>query len=258
MHRMERHWYIKRCRLFERLTPEQLAQLERQSRQKTFARGNSVYLPSDSAAGVLLVAEGRIRLSSLTPDGKQAILAFVEPGEVFGELALLDAGAREEYAEAVAASTVILLPGDLLQQFLMESPHFSLGITRLIGLRRRRVERRLKSLLFRSTRERLGSLLLELVEQYGRPVPEGILIDLKLSHQDLASIIGATRESVTLLLGELQSEGLVVVSRQRVVVCSPARLAHNMGLPAPEPPSPAWPPHSAGTSTARPAVDSSG
>lgn len=258
MHRMERHWYIKRCRLFERLTPEQLAQLERQSRQKTFARGNSVYLPSDAAAGVLLVAEGRIRLSSLTPDGKQAILAFVEPGEVFGELALLDAGAREEYAEAVAASTVILLPGDLLQQFLMESPHFSLGITRLIGLRRRRVERRLKSLLFRSTRERLGSLLLELVEQYGRTVPEGTLIDLKLSHQDLASIIGATRESVTLLLGELQAEGLVVVSRQRVVVCSPARLAHTMGLPAPEPPSPAWPAHSAGTSTARPAVDSSG
>lgn len=251
---MERHWYIKRCRLFERLPPEQLARLEQVSRQKTFPKGSSVYLPSDSAQGVLLVADGRIRLSSLTPDGKQAILAFVEPGEVFGELSLLDAGTREEYAEAVVNSTVILLPGDVLQDLLLESPQFSLGITRLIGLRRRRVERRLKSLLFRSTRERLGSLLLELVEQYGKSVPEGVLIDLKLSHQDLASIIGATRESVTLLLGELHGEGFVQVGRQRIVVRSPERMARGLGLPTPL--LPGRPEPRPGPAAARPAAES--
>lgn len=204
----------------------------------------------------MLVADGRIRLSSLTPDGKQAILAFVEPGEVFGELALVDSGTREEYAEAVVASTVILLPGDVLQDLLLASPQFSLGITRLIGLRRRRVERRLKSLLFRSTRERLGSLLLELVEQYGRPVPEGMLIDLKLSHQDLASIIGATRESVTLLLGELHTEGLVQIGRQRVVVRTPERMARMLGLPVPD--LPGSPSQRPGLSAARPAAESPG
>lgn len=253
---MERHWYIKRCRLFERLSTAQLARLEGVSRQKAFPKGTSVYLPSDAAQGVLLVADGRIRLSSLTPDGKQAILAFVEPGELFGELALLDAGTREEYAEAVVNSTVILLPGDVLQDLLLESPAFSLGITRLIGLRRRRVERRLKSLLFRSTRERLGSLLLELVEQYGRPVPEGILIDLKLSHQDLASIIGATRESVTLLLGEMHAEGQVQAGRQRVVVRSPERMARLLGLSVPELPGRAelHPP----PATARPVAETPG
>lgn len=253
---MERHWYLKRCRLFERLPPEQLARLNGVSRQKTFPKGSSVYLPSDVSQGIMLVAEGRIRLSSLTPDGKQAILAFIEPGEVFGELALVDGGTREEYAEAVVTSTVILLPGDVLQDLLLESPQFSLGITRLIGLRRRRVERRLKSLLFRSTRERLGSLLLELVEQYGRPVPEGVLIDLKLSHQDLASIIGATRESVTLLLGELHTEGLVQIGRQRVVIRAPERMARSLGLPVPE--LPGTPVPRPGLASTRPAAESPG
>ena len=97
-------------------------------------------------------------------------------------------------------------------------------ITKLIELRLRRLERRLNSLLFRSNRERLGTLLIDLVEQYGKPADDGILIDIKLSHQDLAGLIGATRESVTHLLGAMQLEGIIRFGRQRIVVRDPDRL----------------------------------
>jgi len=195
---------------------------------RKFPRHSAVYLPGDESDGVLLVAEGRIRICDFTSDGKQVTLAFIEPGELFGELALIDATPREERAEAVVASTVVCVPRLPLLRLFDAVPELSLGITRLIGLRRRRIERRLKTLLFRSNRERVVNLLLDLAEQYGRPVADGMALDVRLSHQDLASIIGSTREAVTIVLGELRREGNLTIARQSLVLTNLRRLAEQV------------------------------
>lgn len=225
----DRVWYIQRCELFERLTPSDLGVLESAARVRSFARKSVVYFPQDAADAVYVVAEGRIRLVSITPDGKEAILAFFEPGDLFGELALLDGEPREEYAEAVLASKVIAIPRTSVDEVMSRNPSLTMAITKLIGWRRKRLERRLRNLLFRSNRERLSSLLWELTERYGRRIDEGLLIDIKLSHQDLAGLIGVTRESVTLALGELQAEGMISVGRQRIVVHNVSQLAKSAG-----------------------------
>jgi len=222
---MERHWHIRDCRLFESLTSGQLARLEQRARMRRLAKNTVVYLPSDAANSVFVLAEGRIKLCSLTANGKEAILAFVEAGELFGELALLDDSVRDEYAETVLPSTIFLLPTEELMVLMEESPQLSLGVTKLFGWRRQRIERRLKSLLFRSNREKLVHLLLDLAERYGKPTSEGLLLAIKLSHQDFASIIGATRETVTVTLGEIQAEGLIAISRQKLVIRDLERLA---------------------------------
>ena len=229
----ERHWYLKRCQLFERLSPTELAALELRSRARKFPRGSPIYLPADAADAVLVLAEGRVRIGSYTDDGKQSILAYIEPGELFGELSLVDAGQREEFAEAVERSTVVLIPREAMQELLERNPQVGLGVTRLFGLRRQRIERRLKSLLFRSNRERLVHLLVELSGQYGQAVEGGVELAIKLSHQDLASIIGSTRETVTVVLGELQSEGILRIGRQKIVLTDLPGLAGSVNLAVP-------------------------
>lgn len=222
---MERYWYIKHCRLFETLTADHLTRLEQRARIRHYPRKAVVYLPADAADSVFLLGEGRIKLCSPTLDGKEAILAFIEAGEVFGELSLVGETARDEFAEAVMPSTVILIPRAEIEGLMAESPQLALGVTKLIGWRRRRIERRLKGLLFQSNRERVIHLLLDLAEQYGERTADGVLLAVKLSHQDLASTIGATRETVTVVLGELQLEGLIKVARQRLLVRDLPRLA---------------------------------
>ena len=140
----ERLWYLKSCDLFQQLSPQQLTALESRCRVRKCPRSTPIYLPADHADGVLLLAEGRVKIGSFTEEGKQTILAFIEPGELFGELSLMGSQEREEYAEAVEKSTVILIPNESIQQLLLENPNVSLGITKLFGLRRKRVERRLK------------------------------------------------------------------------------------------------------------------
>lgn len=227
-------WYLKSCELFRRLSPEELAVLQQRCRSRQFARGAPIYLPADQADGVLLMATGRAKICNFTEEGKQSILAFIEPGEIFGELSILEEGQRDEYAEAVEKSTVILIPADVMQQLVENNPNVSLKITKLFGLRRRRVERRLKSLLFRSNRERLVSLLLELAEQYGVRTAEGVHLKIKLSHQDLASVIGSTRETVTVLLGELQAEEFLELGRRKIVIIALEKLASSIQAPLPK------------------------
>lgn len=218
-------WYIQKCGLCEQLTAEELGRLESQARIRTFPKNAPIYLPRDQANLVYILAEGRVRLVSLTPEGKQAILAMFEPGDLFGELSLVGSETREEFAEAMVKSTVVAIPRDTMEEVMLSNPRLTLAVTKLIGFRRRKLERRLRNLLFRTNRERLIALLWELVEQYGKSTPEGTLINIRLSHQDLASLIGITRESVTLTLGELQSEGLVSIGRQRILIHQLDRLA---------------------------------
>jgi len=221
----EQIWSIQRCSLFERLNSEELSFLEQRARMKLFVRNSAVYQPLDHAESVLVVINGRVRLFSLTPDGKEVLLALIEPGDLFGELALAGSEFREEFAQAAVESTIVAIPRDAMEAVLTKNARLSMAVTRYIGLRRRSLERRLKNLLFRSNRDRLLGLLRELLEQYGRQIIEGILIDIRLSHQDLASLIGMTRESVTIVLGELQNERLITIGRQRIVVLDPKRLA---------------------------------
>lgn len=225
----ERIWCIKQCPLFERLNETDLSFMESRARVRSFPKGSPIYFPSDVADTVFVLAEGRIRLYSITPDGKQAVTALVEPGELFGELALTGVSEREEHAEAVAKSKIVSIGREVLENVLLKNADISFAVTKYIGLRRRRLERRLRNLLFRSNRERLIGLLCELLEQYGRQIDEGFLIDVRLSHQDLAGLIGITRESVTLALGELQLERLINVGRQRIVILNPQKLAIQAG-----------------------------
>jgi CRP/FNR family transcriptional regulator, cyclic AMP receptor protein len=230
----QKYWYLKGCSLFECLTDQQVRRLEARAKARDFRRGALVYVPSDVGDCVLLLVSGRVKIFHNTQDGKQALLALIDPGEVFGELALLEPERREEYAEAMEPSTVVLIPADEIQRLMAEHPDLSLRMTKLMGLGLRRFERRLKSLLFRSNRERVVHLLFDLAEKYGRYTSDGgITVSIGLSHQELANIIGSTRETVTLVLGELQDEGTISIARKEIVMLQVARLAEMIELPIP-------------------------
>ncbi len=227
-------WYIKNCNLFSQLSAADISELESQSRMRKLKRGEAVYLPQDQADGVILVAQGRVKICHATPDGKQSILGFIDSGEIFGELSLLGTERRDEYVETTEKTTLVLLPKPALRVVIRKYPEIVLGVTKLIGSRRQRVEKRLRNLLFRSNRERVIHLLLELCEKYGQMTDDGIALNIRLSHQEMACIIGSTRETVTVVLGQLQKENFLRISRRRVIITDLDRLASEVNEPAPK------------------------
>lgn len=230
----EKLWYLKRSELFEQLSAEEITRIEAQSRMQTLPRKGLVYLPSDSSAAVFLLTKGRIKLYNLTAEGKETVLAFIEPGEIFGELSLLNPGQREEFAEAMSTSTIVMISGEVIRNLMESRPSLTIQLTRLMGLRRQRIERRLKSLLFRSNRERLVYLLLELAARYGERAADGLALSIRLSHQELSSVIGSTRETVTVLLGELQHERSLIIKRRQIILTNLRQLAASIDEVPPE------------------------
>ena len=224
-------WYLKRCDLFERLSEADAALLNRHARTRDFKRGTVVYSPNQPGESVMVLAAGRVKIKDLTPDGRETILAFIEEGELFGELALLDGQPRQEYAEAVEASQVLVIPREDIAALMASRPDISLSITKLIGLRRRRIETRLRNLLFLPSRERMVHILLELAASHGDRTGDRVELRIPLSHQDLASLIGVSRETATLTLGHLQTDGLIEISRRRVVIRDVDRLAASANAP---------------------------
>ena len=237
----EKFWFLKQCDLCNRLTREEIETLEKRCLLRTFERRSLIYVPSDLSDSLLLLLSGRVKLYHLTSEGKEVVLTLIEPGELFGELVLVNQRKREEFAEAMLPSKVVLIPSDAFREIMERHPEVSLGVSRLMGLRRQRVERRLKSLLFRSNRERLIFLLLELAEKYGERTEDGVLLKIRLSHQEMASMIGSTRESVTVLLGELQTAGTIQTRRREVLLKDMEALAREVDVPVPTLPGPQTP-----------------
>src|SRR3990172_1313713 len=126
----EKLWRLKTCELFGRLSPEQIQRIESRSRSRTFPARNPVYLPSEKADSVFLLARGLVKVCHLTADGKESILAFVEPGELFGELAIFEGQERDELVETVEASTVVMIPAEEMKRLMAECTDVALRITK--------------------------------------------------------------------------------------------------------------------------------
>lgn len=225
----ERIWFLQNCDLLQKLRPDQLDSLEKHCQRRKFAAATPIYLPSEYADSIYLVGSGLVKICHLTADGRVSILAYVKPGEVFGELALFDTVERGEYVESAESSVLIRIPKQRIQELMNRELDVALAVTKLVGLRRQRIERRLRTLLFTSNQHRLGHLLLDLAEQFGEAIDGGIRLGLKLSHQEIANLIGTTRETVTILMGKLKADGLISGQRQTVILSDVSRLAESVG-----------------------------
>lgn len=229
---------IRSCELFRPLDSAQVARLAARCRKSTYATRQPICLPAEPADSIYLLEEGLVKVCHITPEGKQSILAFVGPGEPFGELAVLDRDRRDEYIESVESSSVLSVSAAEVRRLMGENADFAVALTTMIGIRRRRVERRLRNLLFLSYRDRLVHVFLDLAEQFGLADGDGIHLRIRLSHQELASLIGSTRETVTVLLGQLRTEGLIRMGRRRIYLSNPQRLAEHVRRRVVERPDP--------------------
>lgn len=228
------HDQLQRSRLFSCLSDQQTQVLSRAAVIRQLPDRAPLCLPSDELQTVHFLLSGRARVCYLTRDGKQPILYFVNKDELVGEQSILTGNVAEEYVETIEPTTVASIPTRDLRKLMLSEPVFATGISELISRRRCKVERRIKHLLFLSNRERLTHLLLDLAEQYGCGSGGRLDLQVKLSHQDLANFIGSTRETVTVVLGKMQLDGLLNVRRRRIVLLDTETLASSVDRAVPQ------------------------
>jgi CRP-like cAMP-binding protein len=202
-------WYLSRMDLFGRLSPADIETVARLAVHSELKRNTPIYLPGDPADKIYLLKRGLVKISHLTEEGKQITLAILHPGDVFGELAVIDASPRDHLAQVYEDAMICALSRNDFLSIMSSYPEVAFRITKLLGLRLRRLGNRVEKLLFKSAHARLAQTLLELSADYGVDDAAGTLLTLKLSQRELGNMVGLSRESVNLCLGDFKREGLV-------------------------------------------------
>ena len=181
-------------------------------------RRQLIYQPGDLSDAVYWIKSGRIKLYKLTEDGREIIFGLYQTGEVFGELAFVEDRPREYFAEAMDDTQFISIKRSGLFSIAKRKPGVIYRFAKLIAERRRETEATMESLLYKGVRERLAGQLLKLSKEYGIEDNRGKLLRIKITHKDLASLIGSSRETVSLTLGELKRVGLIDVNTDRKII----------------------------------------
>jgi CRP/FNR family transcriptional regulator, cyclic AMP receptor protein len=181
---------------------------------ESYTRGNTIYAPDQPAQELLLLASGQVGLYLLSPEGRALTLRVLEPGQLFGQVALDDDGTYDTFAEALGAVQLYRIPHAEVRQMIQRQPELGLALLEDLGQYRLAVSRRLDEVAFKSVPARLATLLLDMAQsQSGQPsrVP-------RRSHRQLAEMINAYRETVTKVINQFRAARLLEIDRSTITL----------------------------------------
>ncbi len=226
-------WYLQSLRLLDALSDAQKRTMEKVTRMTEVKRRQRIYLAGDPSDQIFLLKAGVVKIAALGPEGREIILAFLYPGDVFGELAVVDEHPRDHLAEAYEDSVICAVNKDVFLQMMRESPELGYQVTKLMGFRLRTFRSRVEELLYKSAHARVAHTLIDLATQHGISDAEGVVIPLRLSQRDIANLVGLTRETVNFILKDFRLQGLIETDRRRIRIKQPDALQEVRGPSSP-------------------------
>ena len=207
--------------IFSGLPEEERERLGRLLRPRRYARGEVIFLEGDQGTALCLIAEGRIRIQLTGTDGREVVITVYGPGEIFGEMALLDGEPRSADAIAQDAARVFWLQREDFAAFLDSHPRAAMTMLASLSRRLRHTTRVVQDATFRDVPARLARVLLDLAVRNGQPIAQGIRIETRSTQGELAAMVGASRETVNRALRGFEQRGLIGWESNRIMILQP-------------------------------------
>jgi len=215
---------VRRAPLFAALDDESANALMKSMTTSRLERGDVLFREGDQGNRLYVIGEGKIKLGLTSVDGRENLLAILGPGEMFGELSLFDPGPRTATATAVAETQLIELGHDDLNTFLAGRPAVASSMLAALARRLRRTNDSLADLVFTDVPGRVAKALLDLSNRFGRPAEDGILVAHDLTQEEIAQLVGASRETVNKALADFASRGWIKLEARAVVLMDVERI----------------------------------
>lgn len=186
---------------------------------RKFNASEIIYFQDSEAKYLHVIVQGRVKIGMYLKDGKEVTKAILGEGEVFGEMALAGEDTRKEYAEAMDNNTLIcMLSLDEIKGLMMSEKDMSLRIMKWMGLRLRKLERKIELLTFRDARTRIIEFLKDAAAWKGKPIGHEVLIRTKLTHSDIAKLTATSRQTVSEVLNQLKTEDRIYMERGKILI----------------------------------------
>ena len=211
-------WYLENFNLFESLDESTLQELSKITSMKEIPKSDPIYFAEDPSSSIFFLKKGRVKLTRTSPDGKEMIMGLINPGEVFGEMAIVDDGERTDYAITLDECLICAISKRDFKDFVEKNPELNLKITKLIGFRMRKYSERIEELVFKDAQQRVISFILNLANEQGKRIGDELFLKPFLTHQDIAELTACSRQTVNSILTDLREQGLINFDRKKLII----------------------------------------
>jgi CRP/FNR family transcriptional regulator, cyclic AMP receptor protein len=210
--------YFKQVSFFADLPEEEIQALSPITKRRTFRAGEVIFHRDDPGQVLYMIKEGKVKICIISPDGQEVSLAVFGKGEYFGEFALLDGLPRSTDAVALEKVECYTLQRSDFHNTIQKNPKIAILILESLSKRLRNTNQMVEDLIFLDVYGRVAKKLLELAEAHGNKVDDGVRIDVRLTQQELAAMVGASRESVNKVLGYFTDKNFISTDKHRITI----------------------------------------
>jgi CRP/FNR family transcriptional regulator, cyclic AMP receptor protein len=215
---------LRRAPLFDALDDDGARTLRRQMAEVKLSRGEHLFNEGEDGDALYVVLDGKMKLTRAASDGRENLLSVIGPGEMFGELSLFDPRPRTSSASAVTDAVLASLKHEALMPWLRERPEVSLHMLRALSQRLRRANDVMADLVFTDVPGRVAKNLLDLADRFGSKEADGLHVHHDLTQEELAQLVGASRETVNKALADFAARGWLQISARSVLILDAERL----------------------------------
>lgn len=211
-------WYLENFNLFENLDKKQMMELNKMISDREINGNEPIYFANEPSKTIYFLKTGRVKITKYLADGSEKIIAIVNPGEIFGEMAYLEEGQRTDYAVTVEPSMICAINKNDLARFIEKNPELNPKLTKILGLKIKSFSERIEDLIFKDADQRIASFILRYAEKSGKKIGDQIFIKPFLKHQSIGELTACSRQTVNYFLTDLRNRGVIDFDRSKLVI----------------------------------------
>ena len=216
---------LSRAGIFQGVEPNAASALTSQLQPADFPRGRTVFAQGEPGDRLYIIISGKVKIGNRSPNGQETLLAILGPSDMFGELSVFDPGPRTSSATTITAVRAVSMDRDALRTWIADRPEIAEQLLRVLARRLRRTNNNLADLIFTDVPGRVAKLLLQLAQRFGIQDDGALRVTHELTQEEIAQLVGASRETVNKALAEFAHRGWIRVDVKTVWICDSERLA---------------------------------
>ena len=209
---------VKEIPFFSLLTDKELQLIDAIAVNKKFKKGEYIFFEGESGDKFFIIKKGQVKLTKMIKNGDEQILNIFSDNDIIAEIVAFDKGNYPASAITMTDTNVIVFDQSKLENLILKHPSIGLKLLREMSGRLRRAQQNVRDLALKDSSARVAGLLIFLAEKYGKKKKEKVILDISLTQQELASMIGSSRETVSRVLGQFESEDLIKTSRKKIII----------------------------------------
>ena len=215
---------LKNLMVFSKLSDEEVKMICQKAYEKIYKKGEIIFFENDSKEKLYFLISGRVKLTMMSPEGKEKVLTILQDGDIFGEISLFDQDPHPLSAEVLEECKLLIISWNDLENIIMNRPSLAIKIIEALARKTRLLASQIRELVFQDAEGRLAALLNRFSKQFGMEINGGTMIEVVLTHQEIANLLGTSRVTVTKLMNKFIENEIIKMYKRKIVILDKEKL----------------------------------